>query len=213
MTKITNKTNKQLERAEFQRQRILDAAEKCFIEHGFHAASMANISKAAEMSAGLIYRYFENKNAIILAIIDRQLDNMRDDFSNLGSGNDLITLMTDLLNNWKNGGPKGINPALYLEMAAHATRDPQIKLAMTKFDQMGTAIFSEWLLKNAAAEGKHLSPAEVLRCDFFAKCFIDGIAVRVVTEPALEIAFVEQSLRLLLPHILLLSNKPLDSAD
>ena len=40
---------------------ILDAAKKCFIEHGFHAASMANIAETAGMSPGLIYRYFENK--------------------------------------------------------------------------------------------------------------------------------------------------------
>ena len=31
-------------RAEVQRERILCAAQKCFIEHGFHAASMASDS-------------------------------------------------------------------------------------------------------------------------------------------------------------------------
>src|SRR3546814_7429913 len=55
-----------------QRERILCAAQKCFVEHGFHAASMASIAETAEMSAGLIYRYFENKNAIILAIVERR---------------------------------------------------------------------------------------------------------------------------------------------
>ncbi len=53
-------------RAEAQRDRILCAALKCFIEHGFHAASMANIAETAQMSAGLMYRYFDNKNAIVL---------------------------------------------------------------------------------------------------------------------------------------------------
>lgn len=37
-------------RAEVQRERILCAAQKCFIEHGFHAASMANIAETAQMS-------------------------------------------------------------------------------------------------------------------------------------------------------------------
>jgi len=59
------------ERASAQRDRILAAAKQCFIEHGFHAASMASIAEAADISAGLIYRYFDNKNAIILAIIER----------------------------------------------------------------------------------------------------------------------------------------------
>src|SRR3546814_16038354 len=43
-----------------QRERILCAAQKCFVEHGFHAASMASIAETAEMSAGLIPREFEN---------------------------------------------------------------------------------------------------------------------------------------------------------
>ena len=42
-------------RADAQRDRILCAALKCFIEHGFHAASMASIADTAQMSAGLMY--------------------------------------------------------------------------------------------------------------------------------------------------------------
>ena len=62
-------TSKAQDRAEMQRNRILDAAQHCVIEHGFHAASMASIADTAGMSAGLIYRYFENKSAIILECI------------------------------------------------------------------------------------------------------------------------------------------------
>src|SRR5262249_19557223 len=60
-------------RAPQQRQRILDAAEKCFIESGFHAATMARIAATAGISPGLIYRYFESKSAIVRAIIERHL--------------------------------------------------------------------------------------------------------------------------------------------
>ena len=35
-----------------QRERILTAAQECFIGHGFHAASMASIAETAGMSAG-----------------------------------------------------------------------------------------------------------------------------------------------------------------
>ena len=61
-------------RAAKQRERILDAAEVCFIQHGFHAASMAGIAQTADMSAGLIYRYFDSKAAIVKAIIERHLE-------------------------------------------------------------------------------------------------------------------------------------------
>jgi len=62
-------------KADRQRQRILDAAEKCFIESGFHAATMAHIATTAAISPGLIYRYFKNKSAIVRAIIERHLEN------------------------------------------------------------------------------------------------------------------------------------------
>lgn len=59
------------DRAEKRRQQILDAAKTCFEQYGFHSTSMAALSKAAGMSVGHIYHYFDNKDAIIAAIIAR----------------------------------------------------------------------------------------------------------------------------------------------
>jgi len=50
---------------------ILDAALVCFAKRGFHQASMHDISSEAGISVGLIYRYFENKDAVISAMADR----------------------------------------------------------------------------------------------------------------------------------------------
>jgi len=49
---------------------ILDAAVACFAKRGFHQASMHDISAEAGISVGLIYRYFENKDAVISAMAD-----------------------------------------------------------------------------------------------------------------------------------------------
>ena len=65
-------------RADAQRERILCAALKCFIEHGFHAASMANIAEAAQMSAGLMYRYFENKGDFFRVLAEAAASRMID---------------------------------------------------------------------------------------------------------------------------------------
>jgi TetR/AcrR family transcriptional repressor of uid operon len=50
---------------------ILNAALVCFAKRGFHQASMHDISAEAGISVGLIYRYFENKDAVISAMADR----------------------------------------------------------------------------------------------------------------------------------------------
>jgi TetR/AcrR family transcriptional regulator, repressor for uid operon len=54
-----------------RRSQILDAALICFAKRGFHQASMHDISAEAGISVGLIYRYFENKEAVISAMADR----------------------------------------------------------------------------------------------------------------------------------------------
>src|SRR3954452_4745458 len=50
---------------------ILDAAIVCFARRGFHLTSMHDISAEAGISVGLIYRYFQNKEAVIAAMADR----------------------------------------------------------------------------------------------------------------------------------------------
>ena len=62
------------ERAQARRQQVLTAAEECFLQRGFHHASMAEISRAAGMSAGHIYNYFESKEEIIAAIVAQHID-------------------------------------------------------------------------------------------------------------------------------------------
>ena len=53
-----------------RRQQILQAAMICFAKRGFHQASMHDISEQAGISVGLIYRYFESKEAVISAMAD-----------------------------------------------------------------------------------------------------------------------------------------------
>ena len=54
-----------------RRSQILEAALVCFAKRGFHQTSMHDISAEAGVSVGLIYRYFENKEAVISAMADR----------------------------------------------------------------------------------------------------------------------------------------------
>jgi TetR/AcrR family transcriptional repressor of uid operon len=61
----------QAESSSDRRTQILDAALVCFAKRGFHQASMHDISAEAGISVGLIYRYFENKDAVISAMADR----------------------------------------------------------------------------------------------------------------------------------------------
>ncbi len=52
---------------EERRQDILEAARRVFVEKGYDNATMNDIAAAADVSAGSIYRYFENKRDLIAA--------------------------------------------------------------------------------------------------------------------------------------------------
>ncbi|MFH0785884.1 MAG: TetR/AcrR family transcriptional regulator [Pseudomonadota bacterium] len=51
-----------------KRTEILRAALELIAEHGFHAAPMAIIANRAEVGAGTIYRYFANKDVLIIEL-------------------------------------------------------------------------------------------------------------------------------------------------
>jgi AcrR family transcriptional regulator len=52
---------------------IEDAARELFIKQGFHATSMRDISKRAEVSLGNLYNYYTTKDSIFESIIDGYL--------------------------------------------------------------------------------------------------------------------------------------------
>ena len=52
--------------------RILDAAEKAFVEVGVSAAGMAEIADAAGCSRGTLYRYFKSRHELHLAYVNRE---------------------------------------------------------------------------------------------------------------------------------------------
>lgn len=52
---------------------ILERVKSVFATKGFDGASMQDLAQAAQMSVGNFYRYFPSKNAIITALIERDL--------------------------------------------------------------------------------------------------------------------------------------------
>jgi AcrR family transcriptional regulator len=57
-------------RSRATRERVLDAAEKAFAEHGYENARISDIAKAARCSVGAVYFRFRDKDALFLAIAE-----------------------------------------------------------------------------------------------------------------------------------------------
>ena len=170
-------------RAEAQRERILCAAQQCFIDHGFHAASMASIAATAQMSAGLMYRYFASKSAIVLAIVERQLQEGRAQVARLHTSADLSAAIFDTYAKWQARDPSVVSPALLLEMSAEATRDPQIAAALSQSDERIFADLQSWMVRDRVHGGLGLPSDTAARRTFLLECFINGLAMSAARQP------------------------------
>lgn len=187
-------TAKAQARARAQRGRILAAARTCFVNSGFHAASMAQIAETAGMSPGLIYRYFDSKSAIILAIIEDQLEVARKRIRGLRADRDLVAGILDHLKGRGEGAEESMSPALFLEMSAEASRDPQIGAALRKFDATVRAEVGGWLAQSREKGGYGLPPAVAERRALMLVCLIGGLKVREAHDPAFDDELLRRAL-------------------
>jgi len=67
-TETANKTPKTA-RGERTRRRLLDAAEREFGAHGFHATSIGEITRRAKVALGTFYVYFDSKDEIFRDLV------------------------------------------------------------------------------------------------------------------------------------------------
>jgi AcrR family transcriptional regulator len=57
-------------------ERIVDAATRVLSERGYDGASTNRIAAEAGISSGSLYQYFPNKDAIVVAVLDRFADDL-----------------------------------------------------------------------------------------------------------------------------------------
>jgi len=61
---------------EASKEQIISAALKLFSERGYHAASIEQIAREAEVSKGLMYNYFAGKEKLLEEVIERGFSEM-----------------------------------------------------------------------------------------------------------------------------------------
>ena len=199
------------DRLQAQRERVLDAARQCFIEHGFHGASMAQIAQAAGISVGLAYRYFDGKHAIMLAIIDQQLQYARERLPMICHGGHLLEAVLADFSSWQRGDGYQVNAALFLETSAEGTRSPEIAQALQRSDAWVRQEFQRRLGQptqgQAGDDGagdrsdRNDHGAQSARQDedaaaraLLLQCLIEGLLVRAARDPRLDAAQLRRAM-------------------
>ncbi|MEC5399550.1 TetR/AcrR family transcriptional regulator [Uliginosibacterium sp. H1] len=175
------------ERAEARRCQVLDAAAGCFREHGFHGASMAEISKRAGMSAGHIYNYFASKEEIIFGIVDRNVEDVLERMQTLvDGGRDVLDVLVDRA---AEGVAHNTEPAyvsLMLEVSAEAARNPAVAAKVRAADRILLGRLHELLMSSGKATAYREDPARQGRLNMLVAMF-EGIRQRALACPDLDL--------------------------
>ena len=109
-----------------RRCQILDAALVCFAKRGFHQTSMHDISDEAGISVGLIYRYFENKEAVISAMADRHKKEISEMLQRAKQAPSLLESLEILFTAHCCEDAPQVVSAFVVDLYAEASRNPHV---------------------------------------------------------------------------------------
>src|SRR5919198_4514125 len=109
-----------------RRTQILEAALVCFAKRGFHQTSMHDISGEAGISVGLIYRYFENKEAVISAMADRHKKEIGEVLERARQAPTLLESLEILFTAHCCENEPKVLSAFVVDLYAEASRNPQV---------------------------------------------------------------------------------------
>src|SRR5450432_2219745 len=170
------------ENSQDRRAQILDAAIICFAKRGFHPTSMHDISAEAGISVGLIYRYFENKEAVIATMAERHKKQIQDVLQQAAQAPSLLESLEILFTAHCCEEPK-LQSAFVVDLYAEAARNP--KIAALVLDVVDTAMSGVTALIARSPEGQAAStglmPNELSELIF---AVARGMIMRDVLQPS-----------------------------
>jgi TetR/AcrR family transcriptional regulator, repressor for uid operon len=186
---------------ERRRDELLEAAEQCFIERGFHRATIQDIASAAGVSLGLMYRYYKNKDAIIIAVAEREREATVELISELQTVTDfkaeLLRVMQTLLQ--ESTEPNYVR--LSTELFAEACRNPVLAEAFARSE----ASIRNAVIQSIRSQQKQLHIAKSVDANAVADVLIalsDGLGVRALLNPKFKLRPIEKLLEPIIAALL-----------
>ncbi|MGR6920063.1 TetR/AcrR family transcriptional regulator [[Actinomadura] parvosata] len=87
------------EQAVWRREQLLDAALRVFADKGVDGATVKDVAQAAEVTPGLLYRYFDSKEAMVETLLAERglLPRLRELRSQVSDGRPAVVVLTELL--------------------------------------------------------------------------------------------------------------------
>jgi AcrR family transcriptional regulator len=136
--------------AEDKARQILDAAVRVFAAQGYEAARVGDVAKEAGVAYGLVYHYFDSKEAVLEAVFHEAWGRLLGavalaEQSAEGAPEQLALVVKIVLRAWRD------DPDLVRLLVREVTRNPHIQ---DELDEIGQAFASlERIVRRGQAEG------------------------------------------------------------
>jgi AcrR family transcriptional regulator len=168
---------------ERSRARILDAAERLLVERGYAAVGIAAISEASGLPASSIYWFFENKQDLTAAVVERSADRWISELTASaedGSADPLGSLLERALAQSGGALPDFLRLALLLSLEL---KDPDILERLRALRARGMALIEAALTDVLKEQGAPAAPRLARELAPLASSFVEGALVNNEIDP------------------------------
>ena len=166
---------------EARRSQLLGAAARCFAARGYRATTMAMIAQQSDLSIGTLYRFFESKDDILMAMLDMRETQLNRCWFNREAGDGPLCQLREF-------GQAAVDQIaaehgsalMWQEFFRHEmTCDRARELHASLREQLVTSV-TEGVLNGTI---KAVSPTQVV--DVFLAMF-EGLLVQAAVEPGVD---------------------------
>jgi AcrR family transcriptional regulator len=140
---------KRREQAEWRRERLLDAALEVFVAKGCDGASVKDIAAAAGVTQGLLYHYFEGKDALLETLLRERgfLHQLRATLAT-AAGRPAAVVLPDMVRAYRR---VLVDNTGLVTLFFSASTNRHVRAAMLEFVAEGQRLLTEYLDARVAA--------------------------------------------------------------
>lgn len=187
-------------------ERILDAALVTFRAEGFRGAGIAAICKAAGISPGNLYHYFDSKEDIVAAIVARDRAQLTRTIAKLIARDDPVEAIIAAIIEEPLPGDFGLDPVMTAEIYAEASRNPVVAAIVQDFTRQSHAEVVA-MLATLQDRGVVTQEADLAAVAGLLMALVDGILTRRLADKESDPAALAGPLRVAIGAILGVAKK------
>jgi AcrR family transcriptional regulator len=166
------------------REELVDAADRLFTEHGFHATSVDAVADAAGYTKGAVYSNFSSKEDLFFAVYERRVDRRVEEVeTTLGSGDTAYAGMERLIAGLERRHDDGWL-AVFFEFWAHVLRHPELRERFAELHRRGLEPIVEAHRRLAEERGERL-PEDPAKLATARLAMQTGLQLERLTQPDL----------------------------